>query len=343
MKNSMQNEADAKSRIALAIVGSNLTAIAAELAAETSQWKEVLAITRRDCLTSLPVVMDGGPWAEKLRNAGIYRLRRLITAFEDHITAMVDQKPFDCLIHHSTDRFSQLLASHPLCRRFYYIEEGFTALIGDKFGRPKKRRLRKALWRLESSLFYGQRVDRSRSFFDVNASNYGGCYALSPCSFKGFPGRVQLPFQDVSMGIEAPADTIVFLDSQYLIGNCTMDAYAQALTECLSSLPGRPFSLALKFHPNERDLSRKASVLNAVASIPAVSSVVELPATFIGERISQDPGTRIVVGTSAIGFYLGERGFPTFTFAPRLASTSPKFAAVMNGIPPDFLRVCQPG
>jgi len=49
----------------------------------------------------------------------------------------------------------------------------------------------------------------------------------------------------------------------------------------------------------------------------------------------------VVVGTSAIGLYLGERGFQTFTFAPRIARNSERYAKIVGEIPREFREICQ--
>lgn len=328
-------------RLALAIVGSHTTAIAAEIAAETLGYEKVTAIIRRDSITTLPVAMDGEAWAKRLKKLPWIGARKEIHAFLDHIESLVGGEPYDCFIHHSTDPFSQLLAGHRLCRRYFYLEEGFTALIGGKFGRPKKRPFRKLGWKLRSRLFYGGMIDRYRDFFEVDSPKYGGACALSRNAFLGFPGRIQLAAASVEAATPPPAETILFLDSQYFLGNCTTADYITALTGCLAAVLKGSSSVAIKFHPGERDEARKQQILAAVREVGRVHHLTELPPSFIGERMAFDPEVNIIVGTSAIGFYLGGRGFRTFTFAPRLVPSSPRFARVMAGIPAEFLEVCQ--
>lgn len=334
-------ERPSQPRLALAIVGSHTTAIAAEIAVETLGYGKPMAIIRRGSITTLPVAMDGEAWAKRLKKLPWIGARKEIQAFLDHIESMVGGEPYDCFIHHSTDPFSQLLAGHRLCRRYFYLEEGFTALLGGKFGRPKKRPFRKLGWKLRSRLFYGGKVDRYRDFFEVDSPKYGGACALSKNAFVGFPGRIQLPADHVEAASPPPAKTILFLDSQYFLGNCSTADYIAALTGCLAAVLKAPSSAAIKFHPGERDEARKRQIIAAVQAVGQIRDLTELPASFVGERMAFDPQVNIIVGTSAIGFYLGGRGFRTFTFAPRLIPASPRFARVMAGIPAGFLEVCQ--
>ncbi len=327
--------------VALAIVGSNTTAIAAELVAVTAGYQRVLAITRRSSHTSLPVVMDGDAWGKRLKRLGLLGARKVIDEFYAEITALVAGETYDCFIHHSTDPFSQLLSSHPLCRSYHYIEEGFTALIGGRFGRPKEHPVKEFIWNIKSWLFYQGLINRSRPFFDTSGPKYGHAYALSTDAFSGFPGRVQLPFNGMTTELVVPAMVNIFLDSQYLVGNCTADDYAQSLIACLAGVVEFRSSVAIKFHPNERDKQRKAEIIAMIGSLDNVSSVVELPQTFVGERMSFNPQSKIVVGTTALGYYLGERGFETYSFSRRIAVKSPRFARVMAQIPQGFWRVCK--
>lgn len=328
-------------RLALAMVGSNLTAIAAELVAASGRYDRVLAIPRRGAKTSLPTAFDGHEWAERFRQEGAFRLIGRIREFDERLSGFLQGERFDALLIHSSDPLSQLLSSHPLCARFYYLDEGFTALTGDKFGRPRKRPRQKALWALKSALLYRNRINRYRVFFDRQAPNYGGAYALSKASFKDFPGRVQLSLNDLPATAAAPGDVVVFLDSQYFIGNCEPADYLRAVTDCLSRVVTRPSTVAVKFHPAERDDDRREKMKQAIRELPHVTAVVELPAGFIGERMAFDPDQIVIVGTSALGLYLGDRGFRTYTFALRLVDASPRYAAVVREIPPQFLEVCR--
>lgn len=331
----------AKTEIALAIVGSPTTAIAAELVADLGIYPEVLAISRRGAGTMLPVAMNGDDWGKRLKHPPLLGAGRLMRGFIDEITRLTGGRPFDCLIHHSKDPFSQLLSRHPSCRKYYYIEEGFTALTGGTFGRPKKRPFQKLVWGLRSHVFYQGRINRYHDFFDTSDPKFGGVYALSKGGFRNFPGRVQLDCGRVAGTVPLPAPVVIFLDSQYFLGNCTERDYVDALCGCLRVLLDAPTSVAMKFHPAESDTARKQRIIEAVASVEGIKSLVELSPTFVGERMKPSDNAKVVVGTSAIGLYLGERGFRTFTFAPRVAPTSAKYAKIIEEIPQEFLKICQ--
>lgn len=328
--------------LALAITGSNLTAIAAELVAATGAYGEVWAINPLKTPTTLPVVMEGTHWDHRLKTLGWFGAKRHIRAFEEHIAALTGGRTYDCLLHHSTDPFSQLLSGHPLCRKFFYIEEGLTALIGGPLGRGKPRPTKQLLWRLKSSLFYAGRIDKYRAFFDLQAANYGGVYALSRNAFKDYPGRVQLPTASLVANVPAPAEVVIFLDSHYFRGNCAADDYLLALTGCLSTILDHRATAAIKFHPAECDVQRKARIMQAVAALAQVADLRELPPDFIGERMACAPDTKVVVGTTSLGLFLAEQGGQTFTFAPRLATSSDRYARLLRQLPPEFLLRCQP-
>jgi len=328
-------------QIALAIVGSHTTAIAAELVAELGIYPEFLAICRRGATTSLPVALNGDEWGKLLKHPCYLGAGKLIRGFLDEMGGLTGGRSFDCFIHHSKDPFSQLLSNHPLCRNYFYIEEGFTALTGGAFGWPKKRRLQKLVWNLRSRIFYQGSINRHRDFFDTSAPKYGGVFALSKGGFKNFPGRVQLNPWGVTLAIPLPASLVIFLDSQYLLKNCTEEDYVTALCDSLRVIAGSGKSAAIKFHPAERDQARKQRVMKAVRALGEIDTLIELPASFVGERMEFSADAMVVVGTSAIGLYLGERGFQTFTFAPRIAPTSAKYAKVMGEIPREFREVCR--
>lgn len=169
-----------------------------------------------------------------------------------------------------------------------------------------------------------------------------GAYALSRSAFRDLPGRVQLPITALVANFPAPAEVVIFLDSQYFRGNCTADDYLLALTGCLTAILDRRSTVAIKFHPAEDDAGRKARIMQAVAAVAHVGDLRELPPDFIGERMACNRDTKVVVGTTALGLYLAERGGQTFSFAPRLAASSVRYARLMRQLPPEFLLLCQP-
>ena len=301
----------------------------------------MMAITRRNTQTTLPVLFDGDAWGERLKKMGPFSARRQIRAFQDEITRLTQGERYDCFLHHSKDPFSQLLAGHPLCRRYFYLEEGFTALTGNTFGRTGSNQLQKLLWKVKSPLLYSGMIDKYRSFFDTEDRKYGGVYALSKHAFKGFPGRIQLPANEILAELPLPAEIVIFLDSQYFLGNCTEAAYTHALLAGLANLLNGPTQVAIKFHPSENWPERKQRITESILSLPDVAGLTEVPGDFIAERMACAPDARILVGTSAIGYFLGERGFSSFSFAPRLKDASKRYEKMLEQIPPEFSRVCQ--
>ncbi len=338
----MNSPTAARARVAIVLVGSSITAISAELATKMGGYEKVIAIVRRGAVTTLPIAEDGSAYVDRMKYLGNFGARKEIRAVIDYITRLVGGEPFDCFIHHTTNAFSQVLSGHPLCRKYFFIEEGITALIGGQFGRPKKRTLKKLLWKIRSAIFYGGRIDKYRPFFDTSAPNYGGACAVSKSGFANLPHRIQLPYESLVATVEAPAQVVIFLDSQYFQGNCAPEDYITALAASLRNIVTEKCTAAIKFHPGEKDAVRKERFKQVIKSVETISDLTELPTSFTAERMIFDPRVKVIVGTSALGFYMGERGFPTYTFAPRLIDSSPKFAKVMKGLPKEFLEVCRP-
>jgi len=328
--------------VAILMVGSTVTAIASELAAEMGGYEEVMAIVRRGASTGLPEMPGGSALVDGMKFLGDFGARPKINACLAKISEITGNRSFDAFIHHSTAIFAQVLVSHPLCRKYFYIEEGITAMIGGQFGRPKKRRLKSAIWGLRSRLFFDGRVDKYRPFFDTESPKYGGACAVTKSAFQGFPKRIQLPYERMEATVTPPAEIVVFLDSQYIQGACSEENYVTALTSSLAALPGGKATAAIKFHPVEKDTARRQRILDAIRSVETISSLTELPAGFAGERMVLDPSVKVVVGTSAAGFYIGERGFAAYTFAERITRMEPSFAKVFASLPPSFLEVCRP-
>ncbi|MFT4176368.1 MAG: hypothetical protein QM627_06895 [Luteolibacter sp.] len=154
--------------------------------------------------------------------------------------------------------------------------------------------------------------------------------------FKDFPGRIQLSLADLPAGEVVSEDIVVFLDAQY-VGKHIEEDYIRALLGCLESLIDGPSSVALKFHPLETDPARKERFLLAVRNLGGVTGIVELLPSFVAERMVADHPIKAVIGTSAIGIYLGGMGFPTYTFAHRIGS----LRDLVGSMPPRFHEVCK--
>jgi len=334
-------------KLVIAVINSNITAIAAELVAEQLKDVKVMAISRRGCLTTLPLVGDGETLEKQFVPRSIRHSLRQIRAFDRFFEALAGGEPFDALICHSADPLSQMLMSHPLCRKFYYIEEGLTASVGKRLGRRSKRftALKRRIWMVKSYFFYRNRfVKYSPHFYETSSRKYGGAYALSLTGFAGFPGRVQLPFHDLpSTGDDPQAEVLILTDSQYFIGGCSYEEYKRALLDCVRQAAPAGARIAIKFHPGERTTARKEDLQQALAELPGIVSVKELPSAFIAERMVGDSGAIVIVGTTALGLYMGSRGFRTITFARRLHGSSPKITAFIDDIPKVFFDVCEEG
>ncbi len=335
-----QPPSPSEASVAIVLVGSNVTAMAAELAVRDRSYDEVIAIARRGATTSLPVLPESDELVNSMKFIKALGARKKVRLFEKRISEIVEGRLFDCFIHHSSAAFPQVLATHPLCRKYYYLEEGITAMVGGRFGRPKKRKIRALLWRIRSLVFFGGKIDKCRQFFDTGDRKYGGAYALSSSAFPGFPLRIQLPFLELESTVPVPADVVIFVDSQYLIGNCTVDQYLAALKAALERILERSSTVAIKFHPAEKDTQRRQRFMSEISALKQVSGIDELPAEFIGERMAAGGTAKVLIGTTSLGFYLGERGFEVHTFAPRIAAVSPKFAEVMKEFPSQFMEVC---
>lgn len=333
--------------LAFAVINSNITAIAAEMAAARHPDATFMAISRRGCKTTLPLAGDGEQLELQFRPKGILQGFQCIRTFDAYFSNLAEGKPFDVLICHSSDPLSQLLITHPLCRKFFYIEEGLTASVGKRMGRPHNgfTVLKRSLWRVKSHLFYQGRIAKySPYFYDTRKAKYGGVYALSPSAFIGFPGRIQLDFRNLPATGEAlKADLMILLDSQYFIGACHYEEYKQALLACVRNMAADGDIIALKFHPAEKTIERKMDLKTALLSIPGIASLHELPGEFIAERMPYSKDVTVIVGTTALGLYMGNRGFRTVTFARRLAPFSEKIAAFINDIPEPFFAVCEEG
>lgn len=326
-----------KPSLGIAIVGSNTIAVTAELVAATQGYQDFVAVRRRGNGTTLPVLMDCDAWNESLRRLGYIHARNRIRAADNTITELVGGRRFDCFIHTSKDLFCQLLATHPLCNRYHYLEEGLTSLLGGRFGKPRKRKLQPFIWKWRSRVFYQNRLNIFNRHFDTNSPKYGGSFALSKDAFKDFPGRVQLSLSDLPAGEAVNEDIVIFLDAQY-VGKPIESEYTRALLDCLRGLIDKPSSVAVKFHPRETDPERKERFLSAIRDLESVTGIVELPPSFVGERMVADRPIKAVVGTSAIGIYLGGMSFPTYTFAHRLEP----LRELVGSMPPRFHEVCKP-
>lgn len=327
------------SQFVIAMVGSNITSIAAELVAAEFSITHIKAITRRGCATSLEILCDGDAWSRNISAASAFRAMEEINRFDRFIQSAVAGRHFACLLSHSSDILSQLLISHPLCDAFYYIEEGLTSITGGKIGIQRNRPVKKIVNRFKCQAFYGGRMNRHSELYLPEHPKYDGCFALTTYGFNGFPRRKQLSMNQLQPLEKTGADIVVLLDSHYIIGNCNLEEYIASLHDVTAELIHGEKRIAVKFHPNENDPDRKHQIIRALSEFNHPTTVSELPAGFVAERLDYHEETLIVVGASSLGLYLSQRGFKTVSFARHLAAHSARFSQVATSLPEVFLRL----
>ncbi|HVJ47247.1 MAG TPA: hypothetical protein VM511_12715, partial [Luteolibacter sp.] len=239
--------------LGVALVGSNAISVVAELVAATQGYEDFVAIRRRGNSTNLPVIMDSDAWNDEiLRRPGYFKAHEKIQELDDLITKLVGGRRFDCFIHISKDIFCQMLESHPLCDRYFYLEEGITSMLGKRFGKARTRKLQPFIWKWRSRLFYRNRFNIFHPHFVTDSPKYGGSFAISEAAFPGFPNRKLLSLEDLPSGEALQQDVVVFLDAHYYNKDIE-EEYKQALKECLGSLIDKPSTVAVKFHPRDTD------------------------------------------------------------------------------------------
>ncbi|GAA5495478.1 hypothetical protein Rhal01_01653 [Rubritalea halochordaticola] len=157
---------------------------------------------------------------------------------------------YEVALPHANQIIYQEIISHPLCRGYYLLEEGFTSMNWRHYNQRKLTWEKALKYRLRS-MVTGSRFDSRRPMFDIDDQLYRGCFTVSGAAFKSVASRV-----DVSSGLAASNGEgqkrgrriYAVLDSCYCNQGVAWDGYREALVRAIQSSPSSDEPVMIKFH-----------------------------------------------------------------------------------------------
>ncbi len=325
------------------LVHNNLTLQFARKAADSFQWDLEDCLWVRDRNVQLPDtfrnVLDLAqfPLFEfRFKNAFRWlaqgRHNRRILTLLDGLLSDFCPEGYWLAIPHSNDYRYHVLLTHPLCKGFYYLEEGKLSCAGNP---PPKRTWKKPLLGLAHRYFLSGRVPAFPPPFSVAHPNYKGAVAFSRFAFKGFRNRIELPLPFEKKPELAHFNPILVLGPYVEFGELPFEVDVQAISEVLAYLKSRKVGrLYVKFHPAQVKAGQPAPAIRKILDSQSPELIwEEIPSGISLEEIAVSAQPDIYLATSSVAIYAQAAGAGVYTYGPRLVALYPRFKPVWEDLP----------
>ncbi|SHI84619.1 hypothetical protein SAMN02745181_1025 [Rubritalea squalenifaciens DSM 18772] len=221
---------------------------------------------------------------------------------------------YEVALPHANQIIYQEIISHPLCRGYYLLEEGFTSMNWRHYNQRKLTWEKALKYRLRS-MVTGSRFDSRRPMFDMDDQLYRGCFTVSDSAFKNVGGR-----RDVSEGLatlgnrgdDAKRRVYVVLDSSYCNQGISWENYRDALVQVLNRSDRE--EVMVKFHfADARRVERFGELQKALKlrKLALLDSCYCIEDALMREDL-------VLFGLSSLGYYAQLLGCEVETFCHKI-------------------------
>lgn len=272
------------------------------------------------------------------------RIRRL-DRFIDEIS---DKASFYLYLPHSGFRVLKLLASHPKCKAYFYIEEG----LGSYYSRDV---FNTAPWTKPvhplDRIFNGNRI-RDKFFYN---SKVKAVYGLYKESFPDYANRVVLQDSPLLLPekltneinkekLNAYHDShIIVLDAVSVYHTIKTEVHLYALLKLVKMLEQQHVTNAyIKFHPDQLKNQEYQLFKKALALFCNKLELIEIEQDTFLEYVAQYcSGVTFYVNMSSVGLYASKAGQKVMSWAPFIMEMDGMFQKKINQINSVFLKSVQ--
>lgn len=243
---------------------------------------------------------------------------------------------FQWYVPQSGMNFFYLITNHPLCKGFYFLEEGTAAYRDSSMLNSIKppSALRQMLYWLN---FRG-RSPYQKAFFDVSHPKYMGCFAMSEMAFAGFRNKTIVPNPFAGLQPLAEATCVLVLESLVAYQMLSEETYRAILRKVfehahasgIQSLHFKGPTLKADFE----DLQHRTLELFRQEADARNIHLTELPANFPLESLcASNSAVRFYLLTSSVGIYASMFGKEVVSHLPMALQLEPSFASHLKGVP----------
>lgn len=263
------------------------------------------------------------------------RSRALRRRFDLAVANWVGGERFVFYTPQTSQRFMQLLMSHPLCTGFSFIEEGLGSYkTRDQVDRSEPPR---ALSRWDRVCFGGRL--RDGHFF---AAGHRNAFGVGEEVFPGFEKRVILDgaFDTVSPELPAGVECILVLSGLPAYGLLDLSVETRALERALDDCHAAGIRrVHYRYHPSFTGSTLTAPYMALFERHAERFLFEELPAPIVLEAIRPAvPGLVILTNVSSIAIYAARNGCSVLSYARYVEKEDPPFGDTILSLPDVFHR-----
>ncbi len=295
-----------------------------------------------DPIPAVPLDFLGQPNGNAIRP--VLRLRHLRKLVDQRIDQILDRKDFHAYLPHTYYDPYQLLATHPSCNGFSYIEEGLTSYYA-----PGEIELAYPTWRFKwrtrrlRNLMFGNRIREEIPFF---RDDYSSAYGFTDRSFPQWP-RMSALGMDCLFGENAPlthaAPPVLVFDALVELGLTDLESLDAALRAFLDALISTGADeLQFKFHPGQSPATSSERILECFVGYASRLKVHFMPADLSLEDYFGRHDSEIYVFNSAAGLYAALRGRQVRTLNPLIERHDPEYRSRTSRLPAVFHQLVPP-
>ncbi len=263
------------------------------------------------------------------------RSRALRRRFDRAVAEWAGGERFVFYTPQTSQRFMQLLMSHPLCAGFSFIEEGLgsykTREEVDRAEPPRQL----SRW---DQVCFGARLRDGHFFADGHRQAFG----IRDEVFPGFAGRVILDgvFDRVAAGLPEDVECVLVLSGLPAYGLLDLGDETRALERALDDCQARGIRrIHYRFHPAFTGSPLVAPYRALFARHAERFTFAELPSRVVLEAMRpSDGGLVVLTNVSSIAIYAARNGCSVLSYARYVAVENPPFGETIADLPDVFHR-----
>lgn len=225
-----------------------------------------------------------------------------------------------------------LIISHPLCKGFYYIEEGRSSYRSSIEMQSSKQQswLRDRLY----SLNFKNRSKSVKHFFEAKHPQYLGAYGISEWTFPDLSNthQLKLPFQ--KKDFKEAYQKILVLEPIVEFGMTSLEAFRYGIEQFLE-LHIKEGTLYFKYHPSQKEAQSIAAFKAVCDAFPNIN-FKKIPSEVSLEEVAISTEAIFYIITSSVGLYASICGSEVYSIAKYIIDSDKDFQKSIEDLPAVF-------
>lgn len=257
-----------------------------------------------------------------------------VKTFDQWLQQAADGQPFYWYAEHSYSNVFHLTITHPLCRGYYYFEEGSIVYCPpDSWAIKKPFNPFRALiyW-----LNFGKRNPTNRHYFTTQYGNYLGCYGITEDSFGNLPKKKIIGFPFSPKQFSEQYQCIIVHDNLYdLFPPSKFLPWVEAMVA--DAVKRGCTRIHHKFHPAQTPATIEAITSFIQKQFEGKVELVLMGGGVLIEEIIVSQKPIVYVCVSSVGIYAHLAGAQVISIFKRCYQDAPELFETYKSLLPSFL------